>query len=59
MRSSGRASTGPLGNWARGERLILGMSDRVPPNADLGRLERIKARVDAFEPLSPGRRSGG
>lgn len=31
-----------------GERLILGVSDMVPPDANLGRLERIKSRVQAL-----------
>ena len=30
-----------------GERLILGVSDNVPPDADLGRLENIGKRIDA------------
>ena len=34
-----------------GERLILGVSDMVPPDADLNRLERIKERVEAFGPV--------
>lgn len=36
-----------------GERLILGVSDNVPPDADLTRLERIKERVRAFGPIYP------
>jgi hypothetical protein len=36
-----------------GERLILGVSDNVPPDADLDRLERIGARVEAFGPVRP------
>ena len=48
-----------FGELGTGERLILGVSDMVPPDADLGRLERIRERVDAFGPVSPGRRSGG
>ena len=36
-----------------GERLILGVSDNVPPDADLTRLERIKERVKAFGPICP------
>ena len=36
-----------------GERLILGVSDNVPPDADLARLDRIKERVEAFGPVHP------
>jgi len=36
-----------------GERLILGVSDNVPPEADLARLERIGERVRAFGPVRP------
>ncbi len=36
-----------------GVRLILGVSDNVPPDADLSRLGRIKARVEAFGPVRP------
>ena len=35
----------------KGERLILGVSDNVPPRANLARLERIKERVEAFGPV--------
>ena len=38
-----------------GERLILGVSDMVPPNANLQRLEHIKERVRAFGPVNPAR----
>ena len=34
-----------------GERLILGVSDNVPPDANLTRLERIKERIEAFGPI--------
>ncbi len=34
-----------------GERLILGVSDNVPPDASLDRMERIKERVEAFGPV--------
>jgi hypothetical protein len=36
-----------------GERLILGVSDNVPPDADLNRLHRITARAAAFGPVRP------
>ena len=36
-----------------GERLILGVSDNVPPDANLDRLEQIKHRIDAFGPVRP------
>ena len=35
----------------KGERLILGVSDNVPPRASLAWLERIKERVEAFGPV--------
>jgi len=34
-----------------GGRLIFGVSDNVPPDADLGRIERIKERVERFGPV--------
>ena len=40
-----------LGN---GDRLILGVSDDVPPDAEFDRLERIKERVTAFGPVGRG-----
>lgn len=36
-----------------GDRLILGVADNVPPDANLARLEAIKARVEAFGPVRP------
>jgi hypothetical protein len=36
-----------------GERLILGVSDMVPPDADLARLDRIKEKAAAFGPVRP------
>ena len=36
-----------------GDRLILGVSDNVPPDADLKRLDRITERVAAFGPVCP------
>jgi hypothetical protein len=36
-----------------GERLIFGVSDNVPPDADLTRLERIRDRIAAFGPVTP------
>lgn len=38
-----------------GERLILGVSDNVPPEADLARLARIGERIRAFGPVHPRR----
>jgi hypothetical protein len=35
-----------------GGRLILGVSDNVPPDADLSRLARVKQRVEAFGPIA-------
>ncbi len=40
-------------NLGTGERLILGVSDNVPPDADLKRLDRIKERIEAFGPVRP------
>ncbi|MBI4024517.1 MAG: hypothetical protein HY360_06015 [Verrucomicrobia bacterium] len=37
----------------RGDRLILGVSDNVPPDADLSRLRRIQERIRAFGPVRP------
>ncbi len=36
-----------------GERLILGVSDNVPPDADLDRVDRITERIEAFGPVHP------
>ena len=36
-----------------GERLILGVSDNVPPDADIERLTRITERVAAFGAINP------
>ncbi len=36
-----------------GERLVLGVADMVPPDADLGRLEDIKRRIQKFGPVIP------
>lgn len=36
-----------------GQRLILGVSDNVPPNASIDRLARITGRVAAFRPVKP------
>ena len=40
-------------NLGTGERLIFGVSDNVPPDADLSRLERIRDRIAAFGPVTP------
>ena len=42
-----------FGSLGTGERLILGVSDNVPPDADLSRLDRIKERIEAFGPVRP------
>jgi hypothetical protein len=39
-----------------GERLILGVSDNVPPDAKLSRLDDITDRVNAFGPVRPAQR---
>ena len=36
-----------------GDHLILGVSDNVPPDANLARMERIKERVEDFGPVTP------
>lgn len=35
------------------ERLIFGVSDNVPPDADMARLERVKQRIQSFGPVTP------
>jgi len=40
-----------FGSLGAGDHLILGVSDNVPPDANLDRLERIKERVEAFGPV--------
>lgn len=42
-----------FGELGSGERLVLGVSDMVPPDADMKRLESIKERVSAFGPVRP------
>ena len=42
-----------FGALGAGARLILGVSDNVPPDANLARLEHIKARIEAFGPVHP------
>jgi hypothetical protein len=39
-----------------GERLILGVSDNVPPDADLSRIDRITERIRVFGPVRPAAR---
>ena len=34
-----------------GDHLILGVSDNVPPDVNMGRLEEIKRRVESFGPV--------
>ena len=45
---------GTFGNLGAGDRLILGVSDNVPPDADLRRLETIKRRIEEFGPVPRG-----
>ena len=40
-----------FGQLGSGERLVLGVSDNVPADADLSRLRRITERVEAFGPV--------
>jgi uroporphyrinogen-III decarboxylase len=42
-----------FGAMGTGERLILGVSDNVPPDADIDRLARITDRVAAFGAVNP------
>jgi hypothetical protein len=42
-----------FGALGTGERLILGVSDNVPPDAAIDRLRRITDRVEAFGPVNP------
>jgi hypothetical protein len=44
---------GMFAELGTGEHLILGVSDNVPPDADLKRLDRIKERVEVFGPVRP------
>jgi hypothetical protein len=37
----------------RGDRLILGVSDNVPPDADLARLDSIRQKIEDFGPVQP------
>jgi hypothetical protein len=38
-----------------GERLILGVSDNVPPEADVSRFEKIQKKIEDFGPVLSGR----
>ena len=42
-----------FGALGKGDHLILGVADNVPPDADLSRMERIKDRVREFGPVDP------
>lgn len=42
-----------FGALGKGDHLILGVADNVPPNANLARLEEIKRRIVAFGPVRP------
>jgi hypothetical protein len=37
------------------EHLILGVSDNVPPDANLSRFEKIEQKIEAFGPVQPGK----
>jgi hypothetical protein len=53
---------GLFGTLGDGDRLILGVSDNVPPDADLSRLEHIQRRVESFgrvRSTGPDRRDTG
>jgi len=40
-------------NLGAGDHLILGVSDNVPPDADMARLEQIREKVEGFGPVKP------
>ena len=42
-----------FGELGAGDHLILGVSDNVPPDANLARLDEIKKRVEFFGPVEP------
>lgn len=42
-----------FGNLGKGDHLILGVADNVPPEADLNRLKQIKGRIEAYGPITP------
>jgi hypothetical protein len=42
-----------FGALGAGDHLILGVSDNVPPDADLARLEQIRRRIRDFGPVQP------
>ena len=42
-----------FGSLGPGDHLILGVSDNVPPDANLARMEKIKERIEAFGPVQP------
>ena len=42
-----------FGELGTGERYLVGVSDMVPVDADLGRIDRIKERIQAFGPVRP------
>ncbi|HRW11215.1 MAG TPA: uroporphyrinogen decarboxylase family protein [Caldilineaceae bacterium] len=42
-----------FGALGKGDHLILGVADNVPPNANLDRLAEIKRRIVAFGPVQP------
>jgi uroporphyrinogen-III decarboxylase len=47
-----------FGSLGSGGKLILGVSDNVPVDADLNRLEKIKNRVASFGPVNEPARQG-
>lgn len=44
-----------FGELGTGDRYIVGVSDMVPVDADLGRIDRIKERIRAFGPVRPAK----
>jgi hypothetical protein len=42
-----------------GERLILGVSDNVPPEANLSRFEKIKQKIESFGQVGWGKTKSG
>jgi hypothetical protein len=47
-----------FGSLGSGGKVILGVSDNVPADADLNRLEKIKNRVASFGPVNEPARQG-
>ena len=43
-----------FGELGSGKRLILGVSDNMPVDANLDRIDRVTRRVREFGPVTPG-----